>query len=129
MAEPLIFINTYRIKPGQLEAYREATPEWLEFLETNHPRLLHFGAYVDGDGTGATVVQVHPDAASMETQMQLIADRVFEWQEYIEWEGMDIVTCGTPGDDLLERMRQIAGSGVTVTIKTPVGSFNRFPDT
>ncbi len=127
MAEPLIFINTYPIKEGKLEDYKEATPEWFEFIETNHPRLLHFASYVNEDGTEVTTVQVHPDADSMDLQMRLIADRVEKWQEFIEWNKMSILVCGAPSDAVLERMRQISGSGVPVSIKTPLGEFSRLP--
>ncbi|WP_052665915.1 hypothetical protein [Nitriliruptor alkaliphilus] len=127
MAEPLIFINTYRIKDGQFEGFRDATPEWLEFVEANNPRILHFGAYIDEDRAEATTVQVHPDAASLELQTKVVAGRLHEWQKFAEWEGMTVVICGIPTDPLVEQMKQIAGSGVAVTVKTPVGSFTRLP--
>ena len=127
MAEPLIFINTYRIKDGQFEGFRDATPEWLEFVEANNPRILHFGAYIDEDRAEATTVQVHPDAASLELQTKVVAGRLFEWQKYTDWGSMTVVICGTLTDRLLEQMRQVADSGLAVTVKTPVGSFTRLP--
>src|SRR5688572_10719138 len=129
MVEPLIFVNSYAIKEGKLDAYKDAVPEWLQFLETNHPRMLHFGAYINEAGTEVTVVQVHPDAESMDYQLKLIDGEVQKWAEYIEWDGMDILVCGSPSEALLEGMRQTAGSGIPVSIKTPLAGFRRLPGT
>lgn len=127
MAEPLIFMNTYPIKEGKLDDYKAAVPEWLDFLQANHPRLLHFASYINEAGTEVTVVQVHPDADSMDLQLKVIAGEVAKWAEFIEWDKMSILVCGTPSDATLEQMRQTAGSGITVSVKRPVGGFNRFP--
>lgn len=127
MNKPLIFINTYQLKPGSLEDYQKAAPEWFTWNEAGHPRLLHHHVYIDEDGTEVTNVQIHPDAASMEEQMQLIGDVHAKWQEYIDWSTMRILVCGSPTETLLEGMRQIAGSGVPVTIKTPLDGFSRLP--
>jgi hypothetical protein len=78
MSEPFIFMNTYAIKEGKLDGFKEAIPEWLEFLEANHPRLLHFGLYTNEDGEVAAV-QAHRDADSMELRMQVISGRHEQW--------------------------------------------------
>lgn len=127
MAEPLIFINTYPIKEGKLDEYKAAVPEWLEFLQANQPRLLHFASYINEAGTEVTIVQVHPDSESMDLQLKVIEGDVRKWQEFIEWDKMSVLVCGTPSDATLEAMRQLAGSGVPLSIKRPVGGFNRLP--
>jgi hypothetical protein len=129
MAEPLIFVNSYAIKEGELDAYKDAVPDWLQFLETNHPRMLHFGAYINEAGTEVTVVQVHPDAESMDYQLKLIDGEVQKWAEYIEWDGMNVLVCGTPSEATIEGMRKTAGSGIPVSIKRPLGGFSRLRQT
>ena len=126
MAEPLIFINTYRVRPGKLEDYRKAAPDWFAWNEAGHPRLLHHEVYVDDDGE-VTNVQIHPDVASMEEQMQLIGDVHAKWQEYIDWATMRVVVCGAPSDAVREGLGRIAGAGVPVTIKARVDGFSRLP--
>lgn len=74
-----------------------------------------------------TNIQVHPDVASMEEQMQLLADVHAKWQEYVDWSTMRILVCGSLTEPLLAGMRQIAGSGVSMTIKTPLDGFTRLP--
>ena len=63
---PLIFVATNRLKPGQFDAERRRAPGLVEFVEQNEPQLIAFDEYVNDDGTEVTVVQVHPDAASMQ---------------------------------------------------------------
>ena len=63
---PLIFVATNRLKPGQLDAERGRVPGLVEFVEQNEPQLIAFNEYVNDNGTEVTVVQVHPNAASMQ---------------------------------------------------------------
>ncbi|HSK90660.1 MAG TPA: hypothetical protein VK875_05045 [Euzebyales bacterium] len=127
MAEPLIFVNTYQVKEGQLEAYRQATRGWFAWNESEHPRLVHHQVYAGEDGSEVTNIQLHPDSDSMALQMQLVADVHGRWQEFIDWSTMRIQLYGAPSDDLLTQLQQIAGSGVPVTIRSPVGGFTRVP--
>ena len=71
MSGPFIFIATNRLKEGKLEEERERVPGLCNFIEANEPRLIAFNEYASEDGTEVGVVQVHPDAASMELRWQL----------------------------------------------------------
>jgi short chain dehydrogenase len=66
---PLIFVATNRLKPGQLDAERRRVPGLVEFVEQNEPQLIAFNEYVNDNGTEVTVVQVHPDTASMQKRL------------------------------------------------------------
>lgn len=46
-------------------------------------------------------------------------------RDYLDFSKMNIQIYGTPTEDVVEQMRQLAGSGVPVTIKTPVTGFDR----
>jgi hypothetical protein len=74
MPGPFIFIATNRLKPGALEAERRRVPGLCEFIEAKEPRVLAFNEYVDDDGTEVSVVQVHPDAESMEFHMSVVRE-------------------------------------------------------
>lgn len=73
MATPFIYLGTMKVKPGKQEALRKQLAELVDFVETNEPRLIAFHTYLDEGADTLTVVQVHPDAASMEYHMQLAA--------------------------------------------------------
>ena len=82
MSGPLINVFTYTIKPGKQEEARKRIAELVDFVETNEPRMIAFHAYLDQDGKRLSIVQVHPDSASMEFHMQVNAKHfatAFDW--------------------------------------------------
>lgn len=129
MAEPFIFINTYTIKPGKEEEYLQRFQEVVDIVRAQEPKMLYFAEHVSEDGSEATTVQVHADADNMALHMQLVEDRIRAAGKYLDWDSMAIRIYGSPGDALLEQMRQLAGSGVSVTVSPAVAGFNRFPAT
>jgi hypothetical protein len=74
ISAPLIFVGTNWLKPGQLDAERRV-PGLVEFVEHNEPQLIAFNEHVNGNGTEVTVIQVHPDAASMQKHLGIIGQR------------------------------------------------------
>ena len=75
-------VFTYTIKPGKQEEARERLAELVDFVETNEPRLIAFHTYLNEEGNTVSIVQVHPDSASMEFHMQVNARHfatAFDW--------------------------------------------------
>jgi len=72
---PFIFIATNRLKQGSLDRERKRVPGLVEFIEVNEPRLIAFNEYMNEAGDEVSVVQFHPDAASMEAHIAIIAER------------------------------------------------------
>ena len=84
MSGPLIYVGTYTVKPGNQEEARRRLAALVDFVETNEPRMIAFNAYLDRVGTTVSIVQVHPDSASMEFHMQVNAKHfatAFDWIE------------------------------------------------
>jgi hypothetical protein len=73
MTGPFIIVFTYTIKPGKLDEARKRIAELVDFVETNEPRMIAFHCFLDEAGTKVTIVQVHPDPASMEFHMEVNA--------------------------------------------------------
>jgi hypothetical protein len=124
--EPFIFIATNRLKPGKLGQERTRVPSLVEFVASSEPRLIAFNEYVNEDGDEVTVVQVHPDAASMEAHMAIVRERA--QQAYAETldATVRIHVFGMPTDAILETLREQAGSGVEITINDEhLGGFTR----
>ena len=124
MTEPFIFIAISTIKEGKLEDFKQFYRELSEFVEANEPRMIHFGAYFSEDGAGVTNIQVHPDADSMQFHMQVAGEKIGQGYEFLD-ATESIEVCGTPSDPVLEMMRQIAGSGVPVSIRSDYSGFSR----
>jgi quinol monooxygenase YgiN len=82
MSGPLIYVGTYTIKPGNEGDARGRLAELVDFVETNEPRMIAFNAYLDRESHTLSIVQVHPDSASMEFHLQVNAKHfatAFDW--------------------------------------------------
>jgi hypothetical protein len=128
MAEPFIFINTYTIKPGKEEAYKTAHQQVADLVEAKEPKMLYFALHTSEDGSQATTVQVHADAENFGYHMSLVEEHVRAAHEYLGGTNMAIRIFGSPTEAILDQMRQLAGSGVSVTISPATLGFNRFGD-
>jgi hypothetical protein len=126
MSGPFIFIATNRLKEGKLDDERRRVPGLSEFIEQNEPRLIAFNEYANEDGTEVGVVQVHPDAESMEFHMEVVADRAARaYAETLE-ATTSIQVYGTPSDVVLKMLSRQAGTGVPLTVKRfHLGGFTR----
>jgi hypothetical protein len=126
VTSPFIFIATNRLKPGALERERKRVPGLVEFIEANEPRLIAFNEYVNETGDEVTVVQIHPDAASMEAHMEIVREPAR--QAYAETldATVRIQVFGEPTDAIFETLRQQAGAGVEITVNGEhLGGFTR----
>jgi hypothetical protein len=111
MSSPFIFIATNRLKAKKLDRERERVPGLVEFIEANEPRL-----YVSDAGDEVSVVQIHPDAASMEAHMGIVRARA--QQAYAETldATVRIQVFGRPTEAILEILREQAGGGVEISV-------------
>jgi hypothetical protein len=126
MQSPFIFIATNRLKPGRLDGERARVPGLVEFIEANEPRLIAFNEYVNDAGDEVTVVQVHPDASSMESHMQVVRERALEAYAETLDATVRVQVFGRPTDAILETLQQQAGAGVEITInREHLGGFTR----
>jgi hypothetical protein len=127
MAAPFIYVGHNTLKAGKLEAYQQNfMPELLEVVEANEPRLLAFNVFANDEGTEIAGVQVHPDADSMLSHMQVMRERItMAYEEYLE-ATMAIHVDGPPNDAVLEMIKVMATPGVSVSVKPRhLGGFTR----
>jgi hypothetical protein len=126
VSQPFIFIARNRLKPGKLEAERRRVPGLVDFIEANEPRLLAFNEYANEDGTAVAVVQVHPDAESVEFHMGVVRERAQEAYAETLDATTSVQVFGTPSDAIFQSLRDSAGSGVELTVMPyPLGGFTR----
>jgi hypothetical protein len=126
MSGPIIFIATNRLREGKLEDERRRVPDLCDFIADNEPRLIAFNEYANDEGAEVGVVQVHPDAESIELHMKVVADRAARaYAETLE-ATTSIQVCGTPSDAVLEMLGRQAGAGVPLMVKrNHLGGFTR----
>ena len=125
MTGPFVYIGTSTIKPDQLDVARKRLAECVDFVETNEPRMIAFHCYLDEEESKFTVVQVHPDSASMEFHMQVMAKHFATAFDYLDTTVSEQYF-GTISDALAAELAKWDEPGVEV-IRMPVheGGFTR----
>lgn len=129
MPGPLIFIATNRLREGRFGAEQERVPELSRFVEQNEPRLIAFNEYVNEVLSEVAVVQVHPDAASLDYHLSVIGDRAREAYAQTLEATTRLQVFGIPAGNTLRMLDQLAGSGIPLSIYPHhLGGFTRLPD-
>lgn len=100
MTGPFIVISRTRAKPGKAATYAAWCEEFVPKVEEDEPRLLAFNIYESEDHASSVVVQVHPDAESMEYHLKLFAEKVAEIHDLVDVEVVELY--GPPSPALTE---------------------------
>lgn len=125
MAGPVVFITTCAIKDGEQERFRTFLRDLLDALEAEDPDALAVNAYINADGTEASIVQLTPDqsrssafgGSSISGPGGSLADLATTTA---------VQTYGPLGDIAIERTRHSAGSTAVLSVlPTHVGGFTR----
>jgi hypothetical protein len=126
MPGPFIFIATNRLRDGRFDAEQQRVPELVRFVEAHEPRLIAFNEYVNEDHSQVSVVQFHPDVASMEFHMGVVGDHARQAYAQTLEATTGIQVFGTPTGNILRMLQQQAGSGVRLSIHPlHLGGFTR----
>jgi hypothetical protein len=126
VSEQIVFVDSSEIREGKLEELEVAIHDLVEFVESNEPRPIAYNVYLNESGSRMTVVQVHPDSASMEFHMKVAGPVFPKFVELIKLSTMDVY--GKPSDDLLGQIRhkvQMLGNA-TVVVHELAAGFARF---
>jgi hypothetical protein len=102
----ILCIDWSEVHDGKLEELRVAMKSLAEFVEANESRPLAYHVYFSTDGKRMTVLQIHPDAASMEHHMRVAAAEFARVKDLVSLSAIDIY--GSPSDELLDQMRKKA---------------------
>src|SRR5215207_4525149 len=111
MTQPFIFVARYPVKPNRLDEIQDRCRSVEALVQSNEPQLLAFHFYFDETRGRLGVIQLHPDAASMERHMAVIAEHLAAASDWFDVEGGEEHWFGTPPDDLT---RYAAERGETV---------------
>jgi len=125
MSEPVITLDTSLIHVGRLDELKRAVAELVEFVRSNEPRPIVYEVFLDDTGSRMTVVQVHPDSASMENHMTVAGPAFAGFAELVTLSTLDVY--GKPSEELLELLRrkvQMLGEA-TVTVHDLAAGFAR----
>jgi hypothetical protein len=106
MSEPIVSIDTSEVRPGRLDEVNATFIELAEFVDANEAQPIAYQVYLNEDESVVTVLQVHPDSASMEFHMDVAAAVFAKFKDLLTLVTMDVY--GKPSEELLERMRNKA---------------------
>ena len=126
MSEPLVYVDTSQVREGALEELKEAIAELADFVQANEPQLIAYNVYFSDDGTRMTVVQVHPDATSLDRHMDVAGPRFARFADLLALSSIHIY--GEPSREAMDQLRQkldLLGSGAPIVQARHAG-FSRF---
>lgn len=126
MASPLIYLGTHAIQEGKTGIAREASRQLGQFLEANHPRMIHFQIYIDDAASEMTVIQIHLDEASLVLHLKLAGEKIAQAYEFLKGT-TKIEIYGTPSDALRQQIQQMA-MGAPVRFNAADAGFTRLAE-
>jgi hypothetical protein len=115
MSGPYVYIGTYTIKSGRQDEARERCGKLVELVQEKEPRLISFNIYLDDEATQMSVVQVHPDAESMEWHLEVVAEHIATSFESFLGSTVYEHTFGRPTESLTRTLLQWADPGASAT--------------
>lgn len=126
MAEPIVFVDRSDIHEGKLEELRAAVGELAAFVEANEADPVSYQVYFSDGDRRMTVVQIHPDPASMERHMEIAGPVFARFADLLTLRTVDIY--GSPSDKVLDQLRRKAEllGTATVTVHDLQAGFARF---
>jgi hypothetical protein len=120
-----IFVATNRVRQGRLADERRRVPGWVEFIDRHEPRLIAFHEFLSADGTEVEYVQIHPDAASFEHHLEVVASAGESYRSTLE-ATTAIRIYGSVTEQILAALRKSAGADVPIKVMpTHLGGFTR----
>jgi hypothetical protein len=75
MSDLIVVVDSSEIREGKLEELKTAIAELVKFVEGNESEPIAYNIYLDETGIRMTVVQIHPNSASMERHLKLAGVR------------------------------------------------------
>src|SRR5688572_6771077 len=123
MSDLILYVDRSEVREGALGALKPAIRELVDFVEANEPRLIAYNVYFSEDGTTMTVVNVHPDSASLEYHMAVAGPLFGRFVELVTLSSIHIY--GEPSEKVLKQAHEKArllGSGAVVVESLFAGS-------
>ena len=93
MTGPLVVVDTSEIREGRLEDLRAAVAEMASFVREHEPDPISYQVFFSADERRMTVVQIHPDAASMERHLDVAREVFAPFAELLDLRTVDVYGC------------------------------------
>lgn len=114
VSEQIIFVDTSEVREGKLDELRLGVRDLAGFVEARETDPISYEIYFSADGRLMTVVQVHPDSASMERHMEIAGPVFARFAGLVDLRTVDIY--GSPSQRVVEQLQQKADMLGTATV-------------
>ena len=105
MAENILIEESRsHIREGKLEEVKAVMNELVELVKAKEPRIIFYNAYINEDGTQLTILQAHPDSASVEFHIEVTEPAFTKIAKCVTLSGLDIYS--TPSPSLLDKLQR-----------------------
>jgi hypothetical protein len=125
MSGAIVYVDISEVREGALDELKAGLEELAEFIEAKEPRLIAYNIYFSDDGTKMTVVNVHPDSASLEYHMEVAGPLFRRFVELVTLTSIHIY--GQPSEKALQQAQDKARllGGGTVEVEAMHAGFTR----
>ncbi len=126
MSSPILVVDSSDIREGKLGEVKAGVEQLVAFVEANEAEPLAYDIYFDEAGTQMTVVQIHPDSASLERHLTVAGPVFRKFADLLTLGRVDVY--GRVSEAALAQMRgkaQLLGNAAVVVHEFHSG-FSRF---
>ena len=126
MPTPILVVDSSDIRAGKAEEVKAGVEKLVAFVEENEAEPLAYDIYFDEAGTQMTVVQIHPDSASLERHLTVAGPEFRRFADLLTLSRVDVY--GTASEAALEQIRgkaQLLGNA-PVRVHELHSGFSRF---
>ena len=102
MSEMVLFVGTYSILEGGVDAFYAQAEGMTELIRDHEPRVLLIGHYLSDDQTEGTSIHLHPDADSLDFHMETASRMISRGSQVVDVKRIELY--GKPNDQTLEQL-------------------------
>ena len=106
MADPIVFISTFRVREGRSADFARMFSGAVELIGSTKPRTTLYVAYSDPETSTVRVVHAFPDAAAIESHFEGTVERSGSVDDLISPAGFALY--GSAPEAVVEQLRREA---------------------
>jgi hypothetical protein len=100
---PILVVDSSDIREGRIDEVRAGAEDLVAFVEASEAEPIAYEIYFDAAGTLMTVVQIHPDSASLERHLSVAGPLFRRFADLVTLARVDVY--GTASEAALEQIR------------------------
>src|SRR4029079_12190193 len=122
----IYYLDTSIIHPGKLGDLKIAVKDLVEFVNLKESRLISYNIYFNEEASHMSLLQIHPDSASLEFHLELGGPIFLKFKDFIEL--LTIQIYGEATDKLIRQLNEKAMllGNAKVTVNNFQSGFSRF---